>query len=70
MSRQFWTEEELDAVRSGIPWSDFHARFPWRTYDSWEVKRRRVSDYTFERPHADDPACWCKPRIVHVGVGA
>lgn len=43
MSRRPWTETELDAVTSRFPWSAFHLLFPDRTYDAWEVKRRRVS---------------------------
>lgn len=42
MTRRPWTEIEVDYLASGVPWDAFHATFPQRTYDSWEVKRRRV----------------------------
>lgn len=40
MSRQPWTDQELADVSLG--WSAFSERHPARSYDSWEVKRRRV----------------------------
>lgn len=41
--RQPWTEEEVQFVREHpTDWEAFHAEFPTRTYDSWEVKRRRL----------------------------
>lgn len=43
MTRRHWTEMELSAIESGLPWSIFHRFHPERTYDSWEVKRRRVA---------------------------
>lgn len=41
MARRAWSrEEEQEALR--LPWPEFHAKFPDRTFNSWEVKRRRV----------------------------
>lgn len=40
MSRQFWTEDEVADL--GLSWAEFSARHPNRSYDSYEVKRRRV----------------------------
>lgn len=42
MSRRTWSEEELLLLKDGASWEDFNTAFPGRTYDSWEVKRRRV----------------------------
>lgn len=49
MSRQPWTENELLALQEGIGWEQFHLMFPQRSYDSWEVKRRRVAGGTAGR---------------------
>lgn len=38
MSR--WSEAELAAL--GLSWERFHQRYPERSFDAWEVKRRRV----------------------------
>lgn len=39
--RSRWTDEEAhDALRLG--WPEFRARYPERTFNSWEVKRRRM----------------------------
>lgn len=40
MSRTPWTKEELADIELG--WPHFHELWPHRSYDSWEVKRRRV----------------------------
>lgn len=42
--RQPWTEEEVQFVREHpTDWEAFHEEFPTRSYNSWEVKRRRLS---------------------------
>ena len=41
MVRRAWTEGEgQEALR--LPWAEFHAKYPDRSFNSWEVKRRRV----------------------------
>lgn len=41
MARRSWTEAEAqEALR--LPWPEFHAKYPDRSFNSWEVKRRRV----------------------------
>lgn len=40
--RKPWTEAELLDV-AVMDWVEFHAKYPERTFDSWEVKRRRVA---------------------------
>lgn len=44
MTRQPWTEEEVQFLRD-FPnnWEAFHTEFPTRSYNSWEVKRRRLN---------------------------
>lgn len=38
-----WTEQELQDLRThGDDWLGFSALHPGRTYESWEVKRRRI----------------------------
>lgn len=44
MSRQPWTEAEVADL--GLPWPAFSERHPGRSYDSYEVKRRRVAGGT------------------------
>lgn len=43
MNRVPWSDEELAFLKE-FPnnWPAFHLEFPTRSYDSWEVKRRRV----------------------------
>lgn len=45
--RQPWTEEEIQFLRE-FPnnWQAFHVEFPTRSYNSWEVKRRRLNGGT------------------------
>lgn len=40
--RQPWSADELQLLKRGASWGEFHEAFPDRSYDSWEVKRRRV----------------------------
>lgn len=40
MSRQPWTEAEVADL--SLSWAAFSARHPSRSYDSYEVKRRRI----------------------------
>lgn len=44
MARTPWSAEELDDLSMLGPenWAEFHRRHPHRSYDSWEVKRRRL----------------------------
>lgn len=42
MTRIFWTPDELDDLAS-LNWIQFKAKYPYRTYDSYEVKRRRIA---------------------------
>jgi hypothetical protein len=44
MARMPWSQDELDdlAIFGPENWSEFHRRNPARSYDSWEVKRRRM----------------------------
>lgn len=43
MSRAFWKSDELEALeKHADDWLAFHALFPERSYDSFEVKRRRL----------------------------
>jgi len=42
--RKPWSEAELEDV--GLGWDRFHNLHPDRSYDSWEVKRRRVAGGT------------------------
>lgn len=42
MARRFWTANELDDL-AVMTWDQFHALYPHRSYDAWEVKRRRVN---------------------------
>lgn len=44
MARMPWSADELDdlAVLGPDNWAEFHRRNPSRSYDSWEVKRRRL----------------------------
>lgn len=45
MAGKRWTEAALEAVSNlnrAEDWAEFHALFPNVTFDSWEVKRRRV----------------------------
>ena len=41
MTRQRWTDEELADLN--LSWAAFSAKHRNRSYDSWEVKRRRVA---------------------------
>lgn len=46
MARTRWTDAALEGVRSfwrPTDWTRFHDLFPDYSYDSWEVKRRRVA---------------------------
>ena len=43
MIRHKWSETELSDLESGLSWPDFSAKHPTRSYDSWEVKRRRIA---------------------------
>lgn len=43
MSRAFWKADELEALAAHADdWQTFHLMFPERSYDSFEVKRRRL----------------------------
>lgn len=44
MARTPWSADELDdlALLGPDNWAEFHRRNPNRSYDSWEVKRRRM----------------------------
>lgn len=44
MARMPWSADELDdlAILGPDNWTEFHKRNPLRSYDSWEVKRRRL----------------------------
>lgn len=37
-----WTTDELTDL-SLLTWEEFNTKYPYRTYDSWEVKRRRIN---------------------------
>jgi len=42
MAGSSWTASELLDVQV-MPWPLFHEKYPSRTFDAWEVKRRRVA---------------------------
>ena len=66
MSRKPWSETELADLQTLPDWRTFHAFHPRRSYDSWEVKRRRVAPSG--RQHEDSNDCWCAPLVIHVGA--
>lgn len=41
MTRLRWTSAEIEDV--GLGWNEFAVRYPHRSYDAWEVKRRRLA---------------------------
>lgn len=52
MARQPWSAAELDTLVALGPndWAGFHEAHPARSYDSWEVKRRRFIGTAGTRP--------------------
>ena len=64
-----WSHAELAALRYGLSWRQFHERWPDRSYDSWEVKRRRVVHGSAgAKTHVLSKFCWCGKATVHVGA--
>jgi hypothetical protein len=41
MARIKWSQDELIDL-TNLTWTEFHHKYPTRSYDSWEVKRRRI----------------------------
>lgn len=41
MTRRPWTSAEIEDI--GLGWNEFAVRYPHRSYDAWEVKRRRLA---------------------------
>lgn len=39
--RTRWNSDELEDLTM-LNWDEFQTKYPYRTYDSWEVKRRRI----------------------------
>jgi hypothetical protein len=63
-----WTPEEIGFLNLSFP--EFHAMFPGRSYDAYEVKRRRIAGGSAgtkpNRKHELSPDCWCGPRVLHI----
>ena len=62
MARMPWSQDELDdlAVLGPDNRTQFHERNPNRSYDSWEVKRRRL----FAGTAGTKPSHPVPPRLV------
>lgn len=57
MARSPWSAEELDTLSALGPndWVGFHLAHPARSYDSWEVKRRRFIGTAGTKPTRSAP---------------
>lgn len=72
MARRSWThQEEQEALR--LPWAEFHSKYPDRTFNSWEVKRRRVEkEGLFGTPERSQPVLGERQLVVgtrHIRFG-
>jgi hypothetical protein len=66
--RNFWQPQELKDL--ALPWPDFHELWPSRSYDAYEVKRRRIQNGSagHGRPpiyHRHSVSCVCRPFLIH-----
>lgn len=61
-----WTADELANVH--LPWPLFHAKHPDRSYNSWEVKRRRVGkDALDPKSISDSRLAVPERKVIDVG---